>query len=339
MRTIGLREVKLGEIRKPGNWLEILDSPEVEAKARSIAGIGLIHEPVVRFSDKRIVCGRRRIAAKEKLRAKTMMVKMVECSDHELEVWSAAENAERSHSVQDQMAAVAELMRLLSKEKLEADPGLRITGPGRSKSAHGIARAEVAEALGLKVKTIAQREYRNRVKNARPQQLRDENIPAPDADSTFPEDDPILSPWVELEDVFKKKVRRVQRAVDDVDEHLIQALGMLTKIKSQGLPCHVDRIDRIHEDLAFLGAAVRGLRPTSLCPWCKGVDEIQATCTACRASGYITKAQEEGVPKELMAITDPIVICLGQQKKLSEFFPVETPEIEYNENPFGLPDD
>lgn len=339
MRTVGLREVKIAELRKPGNWKELLASPEVEVRARSIAGIGMIQEPVVRQSDKSIVCGRRRIAAKEKLGDKHVLVKLVECTDYEAEIWAAAENAERSHSHAEQRQALERLIELVAKEKADADKTLRFDGPGGTKSAIGLARDQVAAALGIKPKSIKQRRYRSRLKHATPAQLRNENLEVPEDDLNEGDPDPIVSPWAELDDIFKKQVRRVQKAIDFVDNQLIQGLGMLTKIKSQKLPCHADRIDKIHEDLAYLGAAVRGLLPAMLCPWCKGTDGVQERCVPCRGAGYITKSQVDGVPKELMGIKEPVVIVQGETKKLADYAAVELPTVEYNENPFGLPDD
>lgn len=341
MNVIGLREIEIDKLLLPGDWPKILNDPSVERRAKSIESVGLIHEPVVRAHDLKLGPGRRRVAAHVRMGKKTVLCKVIEATDWELDLMVLAENAEREHSPSKQAEAINKLVDLLAREKAEADPELRKGGQGRTKSAKGLAREEVAAHLGVKPASIAQREYRDRARAAKPSQRRAESLPEPDAASPAePPPPPIVAPWVELDDVFVRDVARVQKAVDEVDKALLSGLSMLTRIKNAGLPCHADRIDKIHEELAMLGADVRGLRPTTLCPWCKGIDVIQVKCSPCRGSGYITKAQELNVPPELMAVVEPLVVYLGEKKPMAEFFDAEEPPVvPYEPNPFGLPDE
>jgi DnaJ-class molecular chaperone len=52
-------------------------------------------------------------------------------------------------------------------------------------------------------------------------------------------------------------------------------------------------------DLDKLSEEVKGMRPSRLCPYCKGQDKVFEDCKACLGSSYITKSQDQSIPAKL----------------------------------------
>jgi hypothetical protein len=132
---------------------------------------------------------------------------------------------------------------------------------------------------------------------------------------------------------FLNLVGRVQHAIDASNRAIMQALSVLTKLRNAEMAIPVDRIDKAREELAELAAFVRAQRPVSLCPACKGIDEVQHECPMCLTCGYVTAGQKKQIPDELFA--SQVVLWRGKQYPIDHFARTEQTVDEW----LGLSDD
>lgn len=320
MKIIGLKSVPISKLKLPGNWTKILRDPEVQARAASIKQVGLIHEPVVRKSDMLLIAGRRRVAAHLRNGDKSVMIKLIECTDHEAAIIEQAENAERTHDSDKQGSAQARLVELLAKEISERE-GVRLKGPGRGRTAKGRARELVAASRGVSPNAVRQAEYRER------KRAESRGQPAAKAPKV-PAAAPLIRTFgIHLEAEFVRDLKELQdlnEACERAATAALQAVKQLRKRYAEpadGLPpfAFPETYDKALDLLSQASSEIRGLRPVSVCPSCKAVDEISEECGHCRRLQYITRRQEPLVPAHLLDERNPVVVHKGQEKPLSEF--------------------
>jgi hypothetical protein len=90
----------------------------------------------------------------------------------------------------------------------------------------------------------------------------------------------------------------VREDLDRVIGKIQTAKAFLTAMLNVKAPMP-QRVQHFHDDLTNVGSALRGMRPDSLCPYCRGLNKVKDECSGCETLGYITEAQTEGVPPEL----------------------------------------
>lgn len=289
MQVIGLKEVTLATIHLPGDFKKRLDAPHVAERAKSISSSGLIHEPLVRRKGKKweVIAGLDRVAAHFVAQKDTVSVKVVECTDEEVQRIRREENVQRRHDKEEQSRLMGELLEQYTEEELEAEPE-------KPKKARVRARERVAAELGLATETIRKKEW----------EAEQETVP------TGP---PIKTLGMSLSADFSKKVALAQSYLDAAEGDLKRAQSRITTMgKELGLAFPQARLERLREEIHAQASHCRGLRPVSLCPWCKGLDGVQENCAACFGTAFITKSQEQAVPKELLDEVDPKVVVDGK---------------------------
>ena len=311
MRVLGWEEVPFAKLKYPGDWKKRLSDPAVPVHAKSQEVVGIIHEPLVRKSDWRLVLGCRRVAGALYRGEEGTVFKLVDCTDEEAELLALFENAHREHmSSADQkrlIDLIAEKMAILhterEKETITESPKKK---RGRMKLPRTMARELIQEATGRTKE--AQRKAEQRVK-----EQHKELAAKVDHDA----DIGIRSPWADLDDDFRKATNEVVKMTHEAGQLLSRTLGRLTMLTDSGHPLHKGRLNQVKEEIAMAAKALRGLIPTCLCPYCKGVEKLQkAPCLACFGSGYITEDQEGNVPKELWEVDDQAVVAIS-----GKFFP------------------
>lgn len=180
--------------------------------------------------------------------------------------------------------ALDALQKLAEDVRGNKPPGKR----GAPKKASTVAREEQAAKEGITPDAIRKRERRH----GKPQSL------TAFKDMGF-----------QLADEFKAQVAKAQGYLDECASLLQQAAAKLTLMsKDQEALFPKQRLQRLHTEITGASGMVRGARPISLCPWCKGQERVQDECTACHATGYITRSQEATVPEELL---DPDVVQIS----------------------------
>jgi ParB-like chromosome segregation protein Spo0J len=310
--------VAITKLLLPGDWRKKLDAPGIPAMAASMKMVGVIHEPVVRESDWKLGPGAHRVAAALHNGESEVLCKLIKCTDDELELMCLIENAYRKNltppeekKLVDQLAERIAIMRAEKGKETILEP---LRKKGKLKLPRTEARELLAQVSGRSKE--GQRKLEQRVEKRKLEQI---------AKIDHDADIGIRSPWGELDDEFRKKTNDVVRHTYESATLLSRALGRLTELSNSGLPLHRARMNRVREDLALLSSTLRGLTPTCLCPFCKGVEELQALpCGGCMGTGYVTQNQEEGIPSELWSEGDgAVVIAGGQFVPYSRFFAEE----------------
>lgn len=308
MMVVGFRPVPIAKMRLPGDWKKTLDDPSIPARADSMKIVGLIHEPWVRESDWKLLIGRRRVAAALHNGEAEVLCKLVECTDEEGALAADIENAFREHltpartkELVDSLAAKIAVLRGERGKESILEPSRK---KGRMKLPRTVAREIVAQATGRSKETQRKAEQREIKKNK-----------AIEAATDHDADIGISSPWAELDDDFRRQTNKVVKTVHELAQLLSRAVGGITALVESGLPIHQARLNRLKEDVALCSSTMRGLLPTDLCPFCKGIPAVQAKCGACLNTGYITRNQREGVPKELWEVGDEAVVMFNGKRE------------------------
>lgn len=317
MRVLSLSDVAIARVNLPGDLRQRMNDESVVAMAESMNVAGLIQEPCVRKSDMRIIAGRDRFAAALRLGWTNIRVKLVECSDEEADLWELEENVVRRNVVgetRDKLVikAVAARERALKRVAAEAEAK---RGPGRPETAKGRARKEVAERLGIKPESVRQAEIRAR-KRAEKSAAYQNTIPAPqhrpaDTQDPTPPAAPELDDFGVMLDaefsgllVISQQEMDKARATVDRARAILAKGGELTGIQAR-------RWRRASEALDEARELVKGLRPISLCPYCKGQTELVEGCAYCEGTAIRCRAQrEDKLPAELLQ-RDPLMVMVN----------------------------
>ena len=308
MEFLGFQEVRIERLNLQGNFRERLESPRVFERAKSIQRLGILSEPMVRKRDMRVIYGHDRIAGAIRAGLVEVKCKLVECTDEELFEIELTENVQRRH---DSVAANKNLDRLLELyegQVVEADPE-KIPVPllesrgvsGRAKTARGIARVRVSAELGIKPESVRRREVRGKVREkwAKKKKEADEKLtPAP----------VINMLGMEVTEEFIAETVKVHQLLQRVVVHLTSAQAALTAAGNTGAAIPVARRTRLYEEIHAVAAMARSYLPVSLCPYCKGLPQLQESCTACVNSGWLSAGAAAGVPKDLWLEGDKAVV-------------------------------
>ena len=293
MRVITTKRVKLGSLVLPSDFGKRLKEPRIAERAKSIDAVGLIHEPIVRASDMRVVAGEDRVAAHFALKRRDILCKMVECTDEELKAIQSAENVQRRHDPKEQAQLIAARLDVYEAEVQPVPPD-EPRKRGQPKSDRTKARERLAAELGVKAETLRKTEWK--------------------AERASPEPKPVecRALGMTLSPEFTAKVGAAQAHIDAADSALRLAQTHLGRLGSDAIAGFPEgRLARLKSDAHDVAVRVRGARPCSLCPWCKGLDGYQEQCPACQATGYITQSQEVSIPRELLDTATPCVMRGG----------------------------
>lgn len=303
MQVIGVRSVPVSKLCLDGSFGTRMKAPRIADRAKSIEDFELLYEPLVRESDYRVIDGRDRIAACMQLDRSHVAVKLLECTDEECEVLERITTIERRHDPAEQATALKELIDRYQDRLDSATP--EPPKAGRPKSSRAKAREKVAAEVGIKPDTLRKREERRKKAAI---------AAAPDLLAPEP---PIRVLGMDLEEGWLKQVGEVQDRIDDAASLLSRAQAVLTALMGTALPVP-SSLQRIKEELHSCAAALRGARPESLCPHCKGLAGVQEICLCCGAIGYVTSSQTGQIPKELWDEDDPVVTIGGRLTKVSQ---------------------
>lgn len=319
MRVIGVATCAIDALSLPGDFPARLDPERLKGLSESIQRDGLIHPPLVRQSDKLVVCGGDRIAAL-KLAGQTLVeVRLCEASDTEVVRLRAAENVfrradleKRDEYLREYVAALEEeevttngvsgqgVPKTEGKGKEEAPPKKR---RGRPPSTKKKAREKAAADLGVSERTIRRAE--------------EEPHEASDAPAPVIEMHGLQMP-LEL----GLTLREVADAMDKLDNLFRLAQGVVTRLgRDIAGSAALRRVDlqRLHNDLHAMATGVRAIRPREACAYCKLHPKALPNCAGCKGSGYLLEPELAWVPEELKATGDAAGIYLrGKFERLAD---------------------
>lgn len=279
MDFLGIKMVACSKLYLPGDFRQRVEAPHIPNLARSIDALdGPIHEPIVRKSDGRLICGTDRVAAHFFLKRDMIRVKLVECTDEEAEKIAVDENFHRRHSLEEREALLAEATRLQTR----IAPFIYRTGKvGRPKEPATLAREEVAARTGVSPAAIRKQEQRKRKEKTR-------------ATS------PVRDLGMKVDADWRMKVAEAQRILEDDSRslRLLQTQTMKLLYNDEAL-VQKPRVKLLLELVTEAADLAKELIPSCLCPACKGLTGAQEKCPFCFSTGYVSKGQEAGIPKEL----------------------------------------
>jgi ParB-like chromosome segregation protein Spo0J len=161
MKWLGVKSVRLKSLILPGDFPARLQAPHVAARAKSIAEVGVIALPVVEWPTKRLIAGNDRVAALSLNNADIIEVRAVEGTPAELRRVMLAENIERRPKERDEL--IREYVGLVEEQvKAEAEivDNLSTKSTGRRLTPLGVAREQVAQALGVSKDAVRKAEER-----------------------------------------------------------------------------------------------------------------------------------------------------------------------------------
>lgn len=300
-----LAEVSIADLQLPDDIMH----RSVDHLTSSIGELGVIQEPVVRESDKLLICGADRIAALLRLGEQRAQVKLVEVTDERVARMRVDENLRRRSMppVDVVEETIEELAATMEDDPRQ--PGKR----GRIKGAKRKAREVVASKLGVQEASLRRRIERRRKRGEPP--------PPPKEKKDAPP--PIKCIGMEVDRSFLSHAASIQRAVASAADTIARATAALAPLEELPFPSPV--LQTLRGKLRTLRVEVLGWRPTSLCPYCKGLGGVQDDCAACQTKGWLPACRENGVPERLWDEQAPMVQVAGHLKAIED---VTEPEEE-----------
>jgi hypothetical protein len=315
VNVIGLKRVGLSKLRLPGDFKQLFDLEEVHTLANSIANRGMIHEPLVRQEDWKVICGFRRVAAHFVKGWQTISCKLIECTDAEAEILQREENAIRWHDPAQQRHIIHDLVPCYERElneRLGDDPDVLRSKHGRNRSARSVAVESVANLRGVPPRTIEQalrRKGRKEKKKAIPP--------------------PIITWGLNVSPRFMQEVGaiydQVKKAAGMADA-MVRQYTMLKNSSENQLPGGYT--DELRIRALSERDAIRERFPAALCPGCKGVDALQPRCPTCKALGWVTAAQMRNIQETWPALcqTEKRYVLAGNElRALTDYIPEDAP--------------
>jgi hypothetical protein len=309
MRWIGYRAVKYASV--------VMDVADVRkrSKAAHVAELAQnirdtgdepINAPIVRTPGARLLCGRDRMAALMILKAKKVWVRFVECTDIEAADLEAWENVFRRNDNRAEVLAAA----VRAKEALIRAREQGTVSPAPQRSVKAQARKEVARAAGISPASVKKAEQRAAKASA-------EGSAGPPPNAQSAEPSALFVPCIDLLGLpIDGKTQTandwsadVQAALDEADKHLRLAQAALKRLEVCTFPATIGQ--QLRAEVHRIADRVRSERPASICPWCKHVPEVTATCNPCKTLGYVSADVMSRAPRECIQSSGAIATGRG----------------------------
>ena len=171
-----------------------------------------------------------------------------------------------------------------------------------------------ATALGVKPQTLRMRLYRDA------QRQKAKSYAEPDFE-TF---------GLKLTPAFASQVKDARKKLEAVALRVGGARVELERLLRGKLPAPVKQLDHLVALCLGLEARIADAMPRSLCPYCKGIDQIQGDCRGCAGTGLASVAQFNGAPRRLKDA--PVVVCEGKETPIDDF------SVPHRPGPLGEPE-
>jgi ParB-like chromosome segregation protein Spo0J len=309
MKWCGTKRVALKSIILPGNFSATRAAPRITELATSIREHGTIAPPVVEAKTNRLIAGHDRVAALLALKETHVDCRVVEGTPREIRRMQIAENLHRRGD--DAKALIAEYARAEEAAIIEEHCVEVATGVVTAQRVKQEANAVVAEAKGIKPKSVRQAKRRARVKEeqqvAAPEPVVPEaspEVPLPEGFAAYGIDIPAADREVIAETLawlkdLESLARRTVAAMTDAEKHRQFSIA----------PSHVQGI---RERAAALGHALREAMPAGLCPYCKFRPALVSNCAGCGGVGVAGRHAGDHVPRELLGAEVVMVAVDGK---------------------------
>lgn len=137
--------------------------------------------------------------------------------------------------------------------------------------------------------------------------------------------EPIRSPWMQLDPLYMREVRRIRKIITEASKLIASAARPLNRLHVMKMPIHEELHLQAIEAIRLVTKRVRDLEPMIACPYCKNVDALIKLCAGCNTTGYLTRGQVGNVPPRFLELVDPVVACNGKMRPLDDFVPRAPP--------------
>lgn len=271
----------------------------IRERADSVEQWGVVYRPLVRQRDLLLVDGADRVATYLYLQKEEIEVEWVDCTDEEAHFIRRHANAQRRHDPDEQAALLLEDLNAVQVAVMNEAPWIR-----RS-TARAASRRLLAESRGLTERTLASKEQYSS-KRLEPKEKPEKGPPVKEL-------------GMELDPEWAAQVHEVHGMMRSAASHLTKALTVLNKLNRSELPYPRARLQRLIAETKDLGAETRRAVPHSLCPYCKGIEQLQEKCSACGHQGFILDEQKEGIPARLWDHHYPVVATDGIYRPVEDF--------------------
>lgn len=319
MKTLEYKAVKLSTLKLPGGIRAFLQDKD-EPMAESIKELGILQPPLIRKEDGRLLCGRRRIAAAIAAGHETIWIKYVECTDSEAELATLSENAYRQHLSRKEQTDL--ILEIVKKRAANMKPEELTQGTtGRRRSAESLAMSQVAQQLGINENNL--RVAKSRRKKAK--EGRSETRPAPQP-KTFE----LVSLGADVSDELNSAASEVAELLGHATRLMRDARGRIQAINTPLPGTSVQALCGSAEELI---GALSALAPHSVCPYCKGLQELQKDCTGCDSAGWFGSGQLASAPTKLLDPDDVHVVVDGELTRAVDIFEEDEEQIEDDSDP------
>lgn len=322
MKVVGMRKVRLSSLRLPAGFRRLLHSLTTvgeDGLARSLLRVGQLDEPTVRVGTFEVLDGLDLVAAAFRNDSGDLRVRLVDCTDAEADLVKAEAGNQRRRNLP---AEREEILADIARQEKMLDEGAIVVEAmdvkrGRPKGKHTLAIERIAAMRGVTPAAIRKHEARTR---KRRQAAEAEGEPLPP---------PLETLGMELDPVWAESVRTIQAHMDKMLYSLRTCTRAISEIEAMKDAVPEAVLQRIQMGIHDLRAEITSYRPESICPYCRGVDELQKKCVPCVSLGWLSRREMAKVPRELLDKDVPRVLVGQQVRPLSDF-------VETDEAPFGM---
>lgn len=278
-RFLGYKDVKVKSIVVGGDWdmAELLRSSSVRELAQSLEAHEQIHPVSLRLHGGKyeLVAGGNRYAAHVLSKKPRIRAAVWEMTDREAREHHLVENLHRWHSHERRAQIQQELIDLYSEALPPEAPKEQVI-------------EAVAQATGVQPESVerAQRRAAKREKDK--------------AEAPAPKESPeeaFLTHGTMMQTKWLQLVYEYRGELDDADRKLKVLQRALNDCVRHGL-AHPE-VRTCVELVREVGVKLRGSRPKSLCPYCKGLDGVIDECAHCHKQGFVGEATWERAPAEV----------------------------------------
>lgn len=140
-------------------------------------------------------------------------------------------------------------------------------------------------------------------------------------DTAIAEAPPIDTMGYTFEAEYLDKVRKTRRLARELHAKLLAVLRVSEALKGEDLGLPKSRVEQIQASVQDAKDMMAALIPSSLCPYCKGHDPYQDTCTACWGLGWVSADKVKDLATsapELLDLRKPMVRHQGKDVFLEE---------------------
>jgi hypothetical protein len=282
----GYKQVPTGKVIAPGDIERVRKEQHTIDLGRSFDSTGgKPADPIIlEYGTGKLLGGKHRFAAALNKRLPVVWALLLEGTPEELEHACLVEQIRRRQPTDAEIARLVELEHPTPAQTfpdVEDDAEEEPRGPGRPSTGKREAIERVAALTGRTPAAVKQAEYRERKKDASPDEYSTE-APSRCLDwFDLPADEEVEA-HAQLEHSF----------LEGIEKTLVKLQGDCTR--------HAADYPHVKQDLHCAAVSCRQQKPNTVCPHCK-LTKMRSACLACRGRGWLRACEVTSIPLPLLA--------------------------------------